>query len=136
MARRDDIRVSSPEAVTLGIRAAQTGLAVNAALFATKLLAGVLGNSYALIADAIESSLDIFASLVVWRGLHITARPPDDDYPYGYGKAEPIAALVVALMLLGAALGIAAAAVREIITPHHAPAPFTLAVLAIVVLVK
>ena len=136
MSRRDDVRVNNPAAVVKGIRAAQTGLVVNAILVVTKLLSGILGNSYALIADAIESSLDIFASLVVWRGLHITARPPDDDYPYGYGKAEPIAASAVSLMLLGAALGIAAAAVREIVTPHHAPAPFTLVVVAIVVVVK
>ncbi|MBY0397321.1 MAG: cation diffusion facilitator family transporter [Thermoleophilia bacterium] len=118
------------------MQAAQTGLFVNAAMVVTKLLAGILGHSYALVADAIESSMDLFSSLVVWRGLQITARPADADYPYGYGKAETLAAAVVALMLLGAGVGIAAAAVHEIVTPHHAPAAWTLAVIAVVVLVK
>lgn len=119
-----------------GLNAALIGLAINGALVLVKLLAGILGNSYALIADALESASDLFSSLVVWGGLRITARPADEDYPYGYGKAEPLATAIVALMLLGAALGIATAAVREIVTPHHVPASFTLVVLALVVLVK
>jgi cation diffusion facilitator family transporter len=119
-----------------GIRSAQVGMLVNAALAAIKLVAGVLGNAYALIADAVESSADIFSSLVVWRGLRIASRQANDEYPFGYGKAEPLATAVVALMLLGAAGGIAIEAIREIRTPHHAPAPFTLVVLVAVVLVK
>jgi cation diffusion facilitator family transporter len=122
--------------VARGIRAALIGLVANAALFAIKLSAGILGHSYALVADAIESSTDIFASLIVVAGLRITIRPADDEYPYGYGKAEPLAAAAVSLMLLGAALGIAVAAVREIRLPHHTPAPFTLAVIGAVVVVK
>jgi cation diffusion facilitator family transporter len=118
------------------MRAALAGLSVNAALVVVKLLAGIVGHSYALVADAIESSTDIFSSLVVWAGLRITTRPADEDYPYGYGRAETLAAAVVSLMLLGAALGIAAAAVGQIRTPHHLPAPFTLVVLAAVVVVK
>src|SRR3954454_22249659 len=105
-----------------GMRMALTGLWVNAVMVAVKLLAGILGNSYALIADAIESSTDIFSSLIVWGGLRVTTRPADEDYPYGYGKAETLAAAVVSLMLLGAAVGIAVAAVGEIVTPHRTPA--------------
>lgn len=119
-----------------GMQAALTGLIVNLVMVIVKLLAGVAGHSYALIADAIESSTDVFSSLVVWGGLRITTRPADEDYPYGYGKAETIAAVAVSLMLLGAAAGIAVAAVGEIVTPHHGPAPFTLVVLAVVVVVK
>jgi cation diffusion facilitator family transporter len=119
-----------------GIRAAQAGLLANAALSLVKLIAGILGNSYALIADAIESGADVFSSIVVWRGLRIASRDADHDFPFGYVKAEPLSAAVVALMLLGAAVGIAIQAAREIVTPHHAPAPFTLAVLVVVVLVK
>lgn len=109
---------------------------VNALMVVTKLLAGLLGHSYALVADAIESSTDLFSSLVVLRGIQITTRPADADYPYGYGKAETLAAAVVALMLLGASVGVAVAAVHEIVTPHHTPAAWTLAVIAGVVLVK
>src|SRR5688572_21179160 len=90
-----------------GMRAVLTGLLINAALVVIKLLAGILGHSYVLVADAVESSTDIFSSLIVWGGLRITTRPADDDYPYGYGKAETLAGAVVSLMLLGAALGLA-----------------------------
>ena len=119
-----------------GIRAAQLGLLVNAMLVLVKLISGIVGNSYALIADAIESSTDIFSSLVVWGGLQVASRPADDDHPYGHGRAESLAAAVVAFMLLGAAVSIAIVAAREIATPHHTPMPFTLAVVAAVVIVK
>lgn len=118
------------------IRAAQAGLLTNAVLSLVKLIAGIVGNSYALVADAIESGADVFSSIIVWRGLRIATRRADEEFPFGYAKAETLSAAVVALMLLGAAAGIAIQACREIITPHHAPAPFTLAVLVGVVLVK
>ena len=119
-----------------GIRAAQAGLWTNVGLVSLKLVAGLLGNSYALVADAIESSTDVFSSLIVWRGLEITAKPPDEDYPYGYGKADSIAAAIVALMLIAAAISIVILAVREILTPHHGPAAFTLVVLGGVIIGK
>lgn len=119
-----------------GIRSAQIAILVNAGLAITKLAAGVVGHTYALIADAVESTADIFASTIVWGGLRVAARDPDEAYPFGYGKAEPLAGAVVALMLLAAAVGIALEAVSEIRTPHHTPAPWTLAVLVGVVLVK
>lgn len=124
------------ERVARGIRSAQAGLLTNAALAISKLIAGVLGNSYALVADAIESTADIFSSLIVWGGLHIATRTADEEYPFGYGKAEPLAAAVVALMLLGAAVLIAVQAIEEIRTPHHTPAKFTLLVLVGVVVIK
>jgi cation diffusion facilitator family transporter len=119
-----------------GIRAVQFGIVINAALAAIKLVAGIVGNTYALVADAVESTADILGSLVVWGGLRVAALPADEDHPYGHGKAEALAAAVVSLMLLGAALGIGVEAVREIRTPHHTPAPWTLAVLVGVMLVK
>lgn len=119
-----------------GIRLARTGLITNGVLALVKLLAGILGHSYALIADAVESVADIFSSLVVWGGLRVASRDADQRYPFGYGKAESVSSAVVGLMLVGAALGIAIEAVREIMTPHHAPAPFTLVVLVVVVVIK
>jgi cation diffusion facilitator family transporter len=109
---------------------------VNIGLAAVKGAAGFFGHSYALIADAIESTFDVFTSILVWLGLRYAARPPDEKHPYGHGKAEPLVACVVALTLLGAAILIGVESVREIRTPHHAPAPFTLVVLVVVVLVK
>ncbi|MBL0927854.1 MAG: cation transporter, partial [Phycisphaerales bacterium] len=117
-------------------RWAVAGLIVNGSLAVMKIGAGVLGNSYALIADGVESLTDIASSIILWTGLRYADRPPDDRFPYGYGKAEALTALVVAAMLAGAALGIAVQAVREILTPHHSPKPFTLAVLVTVVIVK
>ncbi|HVJ79467.1 MAG TPA: cation diffusion facilitator family transporter [Planctomycetia bacterium] len=122
--------------VALGIRAAQAGLLVNVALVIVKFLAGVIGNTYALVADAVESSTDIFSSLVVWGGLRVTTRSPDENHPFGYGKAEPLAAAAVALMLLAAGLGIGAAAIREIMTPHAVPASWTLVVAGAIVIIK
>jgi len=118
------------------IKSAQLGMIVNALLALVKLVAGIAGNTYALVADAVESTADIFASLVVWGGLRVATRDPDDEYPFGYGKAESVAAAVVAMMLLAAALGIAFEAVREIRTPHKTPAPWTLLVLVAVLFVK
>jgi cation diffusion facilitator family transporter len=125
-----------PDRHSQGVRLAQAGLLINILLVIAKLLSGILGHTYALIADAAESSADIFASIIVWRGLRIAAQPPDHDHPFGHGRAEPIAAAVVSLMLLGAALGIFIVAIREIITPHQIPAPFTLFVAGGVILVK
>ncbi|CAG0975978.1 Manganese efflux system protein MneP [Phycisphaerales bacterium] len=117
-------------------RLALLGLVSNLALAGIKLLAGVIGHSYALIADAIESIADIVGSVVIWGGLHISARPATEKHPYGYGKAEALAALAVAILIFAAGIGIAVEAVREIITPHHTPAWWTLVVLLVVVAVK
>jgi cation diffusion facilitator family transporter len=119
-----------------GIALAQAGILINAALAAGKLVAGLVGNTYALVADAVESTADIVSSLIVWGGLRMADREPDEEYPFGYGKAEAISAAAVSLMLIGAAVGIAAEAIREIRTPHHTPAPWTLIVLVVVMVVK
>ncbi len=118
------------------IRTAQAGLLINVVLVVVKLIAGIVGNTYALVADAVESSTDVFSSLIVWAGLSIAARPADEDHPFGHGKAEPLSAAVVSLLLLGAATGIAILAIREIRTPHHSPAPWTLGVAAGVIIIK
>jgi cation diffusion facilitator family transporter len=123
-------------ALRRGIRTARTGMLVNTALALVKLVAGLVGNAYVLVADAIESIADVFSSLIVIGGLHIASKEADDDYPFGYGKAEALAGAVVALVLVGAAIGITLEAIREIRTPHHTPAPFTLIVLVLVIVVK
>ncbi len=119
-----------------GIRLAVAGMVVNILFAVAKLTAGVVGHSYALVADAVESFADVFGSIVVWGGLHIAAKPADHEHPYGHGKAEPLAGLFVAILILAAGAGVAFQAVRELLTPHHAPAPFTLGVLIAVVVAK
>lgn len=124
------------EAAARGSRATVWGIVASSALAAVKVLGGLLGNSYALIADGVESMLDIMSSLVVWGSLRISTQPPNERYPYGFGKVEPLSALVVATALLAAAVGIAIQSIREIQTPHHTPAAFTLVILIGVVITK
>src|SRR5947207_10721189 len=119
-----------------GARLALIGLVVNIAFAIIKIGGGVFGNAYALIADGIESALDIAGSVIIWGGLRFAARPPDATHPYGHGKAEPIAAVIVSLGVLAAAFGLTVQSAREIFLPHHMPKPFTLGVLIVVVIVK
>ena len=119
-----------------GARIALFGLVINIMLASVKMLAGFFGNAYVLIADGIESAMDVGGSIVIWGGLKVAARPPDRTHPYGHGKAEPIAAVIVAIGVLAAALGLAIQSVREIFLPHHGPAPYTLVVLIVAVIVK
>jgi cation diffusion facilitator family transporter len=119
-----------------GIQSTLIGILASILLAFIKAAAGIVGNSYALIADAIESISDVFTSIIVLMGLRIASKPADRDHPYGHGKAEPIAAIIVSLALFGAAVIIIIQSIHEIITPHHAPASFTLIVLVAVVLIK
>lgn len=118
------------------LRATFLGMVVNTVLAVGKTAAGFLGSSHALVADGVESLADLFSSLIVWRGLVIADAPADEDHPYGHGKAEPLASAMVATMLLLAAMWIAVNSVREIFHPHGTPAPWTLVVLIVVVVVK
>ncbi len=122
--------------LTQGSLLALAGAAINVILAGIKIVSGIVGNSYALIADGIESTLDIFGSLLVWAGLRYAAMPPDETHPYGHGKAETLAAVAVGILLLGTSVLLAVESVREILTPHHAPKPFTLLVLLVVIFVK
>src|SRR6476661_10039957 len=117
---------ASKKILQTAARVALLGLLINVVLASVKIVAGVIGHAYVLIADGIESALDIGGSAVIWGGLKVAARPPDETHPYGHGKAEPIASIVVSLGVIGAALLLALQSVREIFLPHHAPAPFTL----------
>lgn len=112
------------------------GIGLNATLAAVKFAGGVFGHTYALIADAAESMLDILSSTLVWMGFQVAAKPPDADHPYGHGKAESLAGLMVALFIFAMAGWVAWHAVHEIITPHQGPAWWTLLVLAGVIVTK
>ncbi|RME91081.1 MAG: cation transporter [Verrucomicrobia bacterium] len=119
-----------------GLRVILVAMAVNLSLAATKLAAGIWGHSNALIGDAVESLTDLLSSLIVWRGLAVAAAPPDKEHPYGHGKAEPLAAAAVAMMLLFAAVGIALQAGHALFNRHEPPEAFTLWVLGAVIVVK
>jgi cation diffusion facilitator family transporter len=129
-------QLSSRDAADKASRSILVSLLVNLALALIKGLAGVIGHSYALIADAMESVMDLMKTLVVWGGLKIATTPPDECHPYGHGKAEPLAAIIISLSLIAGAAGLAIQSVREIQTPQQAPAAWTLIVLVGVVFTK
>src|SRR5688572_13711341 len=114
-----------------GLRMSILAMLISGILSIVKIITGILGNSYALVADGIESTADLLSSAIVWGGLRVSEKPPDEDHPFGHGRAETIAGVVVSLLLLGSAVLIATMSIREIKTPHHSPAPFTLIVLAV-----
>jgi cation diffusion facilitator family transporter len=119
-----------------GLRTTLVGIIASAFLAAIKIFTGIIGNSYALIADGIESLTDIFTSSIVLTGLYFASKPADEDHPYGHGKAEPFAGIAVSFGIFIAAMVIVVQSIYEIITPHHAPAPFTLIVLVLVIITK
>ncbi len=118
------------------LRTTLIGILVSAALALIKALGGIFGHSYALVADAIESGSDVLTSTMLWFGLRWSMRPPDKNHPYGHGKAEALVAVGIAGALLLAALVIVRNSVANIQEPHRAPAPYTLVILLVVVLVK
>jgi cation diffusion facilitator family transporter len=123
-------------AANRGMKSAVLGIFANLGLGLIKCSAGLLGNSFALVADGLESITDVLSGLVVYFGLKIAVKPPDADHPYGHGKTEPIAAVVVSLALMAAALAIIYKGIGEITTPRGTPAPYTLVVLAGVLIIK
>jgi cation diffusion facilitator family transporter len=108
----------------------------NTLLAAVKWITGYFGNSYALIADAIESTSDIFSSLLVLFGLKYASRPADANHPYGHGRAEPLLTFMVVGFLVASATVIAYESIVNIRTPHELPKPYTLIVLGIIIIVK
>ena len=122
--------------VASALRLSKTAIVINLALAVVKIAAGLLGNSYVLVADGIESLADVFSSFVVWAALRFSTLPADANHPFGHGKAEPIASIMVSLALLGAALLIAVQSVHEIRAPQGPPHKFTLLILVAVIVIK
>jgi cation diffusion facilitator family transporter len=108
----------------------------NISLAAVKVIVGLVGSSYALIADGIESLADCVSSLIVWKGLSVARLKPDHEHPYGHGKAEAVAALLAGIGLLVSALIIAYNALNEILSSHTVPAAFTVPALIGIILIK
>lgn len=119
-----------------GLKTTLIGIVVSALLATVKLIGGILGNSYALIADAIESTADIVTSSMLWFGLKWSSKPADKEHPYGHGKAEALVSLGISLALCIAAYVIAHDSIINIRTPHESPAAFTLIILVCVIITK
>lgn len=112
------------------------GLVSNIFLAIIKWTAGILGHSYALIADAMESTLDIVSSLIVLFGLKYASKPADEDHPYGHGRIEPIITFLIVVMMLVSTTIIVIESIEHILIPHKLPAFWTLYILAGVILTK
>lgn len=119
-----------------GMRTTALGIAISIVLVFVKFISGYIGHSYALIADGSETAADVLSSALLWIGLRISLKPADKEHPYGHGKAEPLAGVVIALFLMGTAVWIAWNAIVFIRTPHHLPKKFTLGILLVVILIK
>lgn len=111
-------------------------IASNIGLASIKWIAGILGNSYALIADAIETTTDIFSSILVLFGLKYASRPADENHPYGHGRIEPLITFVVVTFLVGSAILIAHESIQHIQTPHELPKIWTLFILGGIIIWK
>lgn len=111
-------------------------IAGNTFIAIVKWITGLLGNSYGLIADAIESTCDIISSFLVLFGLKYSAKPADKNHPYGHGKMEPVLTFVVTGFLITSATIIVFQSIQNIRTPHELPAKFTLIVLGIIIIAK
>jgi len=119
-----------------GMRTTALGIAISVVLVFVKLISGYIGHSYALIADGSETAADVLSSALLWLGLRISLKPADKEHPYGHGKAEPLAGILISLFLIATAIWIAYNAIVFIRTPHHLPRKFTLAILLVVILIK
>ncbi len=118
-----------------------TGVLLNLVLSTGKITGGLIGRSNALIADGIESLLDLFSSLLMWAALKYAAKPPDEDHPYGHGKAESLSSLIGALVLAIAGALIAHNSIIQLIAAAHGasvhlPSPWTLLILVGVICLK
>ncbi|MDI9538068.1 MAG: cation diffusion facilitator family transporter [Bacteroidota bacterium] len=120
----------------VAIRTSYFSIAGNALLALAKALAGFFGNSFALIADAIESLTDVFSSTLVLLGLRYASKPADDNHPYGHGRIEPLVTFAVVGFLIISATVIAYEAIQNIGTPHETPKAWTLIVLGVIILWK
>ncbi len=118
------------------IRTTYFSIIANTALALIKGFAGIFGNSYALIADAIESTTDIFASFLVLLGLKYAKRPADDNHPYGHGKIEPLITFAVVVFLVVSATIIAYTSIQNIQNPHEIPQRWTLIILGAIIIWK
>jgi len=118
------------------IKTTYFSIAGNTLLALIKWLAGYFGNSYALIADAIESTTDIFSSFLVLFGLKYSSKPADKNHPYGHGRIEPLITFLVVAFLVTSATIIAYESILHIQTPHDLPKPFTLITLGAIIIWK
>ena len=120
----------------IGMSTMKSSMLLSLVMAIIKGVAGIFGNSYALVADALESVSDVISSLLVWLGLKYASKPPDEGHPFGHGRAEPLVTFVVVGFLILTAGVIIYQSIINIMTPHKLPAHFTLIILGVVIIAK
>ena len=131
---KPDLSIADPyQQVT---RAALIGLVVNLGLGVVKLIGGLVANSFALIADSVNSLADVFSTVVVLYALRIAQRPADKEHPYGHTRAEGIAASNVAILIVISALVVGWESIQRINAPHHFPPTWALWIAGINIVIK
>lgn len=110
--------------------AAWVGIIGNIILALIKGIVGWLAGSRALVADAVHSASDVVGSVAVLIGVRAAKLPPDEDHPYGHGKAESIAAIIVAVLLFIVGFEIALSAIKSFNEPIQVPG--TIAIYAVI----
>lgn len=120
----------------IAVKSAYFSIASNALLALIKAVTGVLGNSFALVADAIESATDTLASVLVLVGLTYANKPADENHPYGHGRLEPLITFIVVGFLITSATVIAYESIENINTSHDLPSVWTLPVLGAIIIWK
>lgn len=129
-----EVKIKKPEEIAQN--ATYFSIVINIFLCLGKWLAGVFGNSFALIADAIESTVDVFASFLVLFGIKFSSKPADENHPYGHGRIEPLITFIVVVFLILSATLIIFQSIENIKTPHELPKPWTLIVLLVIIVWK
>lgn len=125
----------SPDERAISNKLAVVGVAGNIALSLFKLLAGIFGNSAAMVSDSVHSLSDVFATAIAWIGVRISSKSADDSHPYGHERFECLASLVLGVILIATGLGIGWSSINSIITGAYlsAEAPTMLALVAAIV---
>ncbi|MBQ9118439.1 MAG: cation transporter [Lachnospiraceae bacterium] len=117
---KDNEKVQQPKVrKAYGILASVVGICCNVLLFAAKLVGGLMLNSISVLADAFNNLSDAASSLVSLVGVQLAGRPADEEHPFGHGRYEYIAALVVAFLIIEVGFSCLKNAVTKIFHPEE-----------------
>ncbi|MBM4222722.1 MAG: cation transporter [Gammaproteobacteria bacterium] len=115
--------------MNLAIKTIRWSMLTNAVLAIIKIAGGYYGHSHALIADGLESTTDVFSSLVLLIAMHFACKKPDKKYPYGYGKLESFSSALSVIFLFICGLSICISSLQNLQTPHQSPDILTVYIL-------
>ena len=118
---------------TIVKKVSKVGIFGNVLLSAFKLIAGLLGNSGAMVSDAVHSLSDVFATFIAYLGVRMSMQPEDEEHPYGHERLESAASLILGVILAVTGLSIASTGVHKLMAGEEIPVPTILPIIAAVV---